>query len=657
MMNKQKGRFMKEVIWNPYGDYIKKSNVKRFMDKHRIKTYKELISRSVDDIEWFWDAMMEDCNVEWFKTYDKLLDLDKSRSFEWAKWFIGGKINIAHNSLDRHAKDPLAKNRLAFIWEGEDGTIEKWTYFDLYTEANRCANALTGLGIKKGDTIGFYMPMIPELIVAFWACLKIGAPFVPVFSGFGAKALAIRMDDAEVKVLFTADGSFRRGKQIELKPICDEAAKMCSSIKHIIVKKRIGKHDIPWIDGRDIWWDDIVPKQSKQFETEKMDAEDFAMILFSSGTTGPPKGTIHTHAGSTAQIVKELGYAFDAKPNDRFFWVTDIGWMMGPWQIIGVQHYGGTHIIYEGAPNYPNPDRIWDMVERHQITTLGISPTAIRLLMRSGLEWVEKHDLSSLRILGSTGEPWDPDSYMWFFENIGKKQSPIINISGGTEMVGCLLSPLPISPLKPCTLGGPGLAMDIDVFDDDGNPIRGGIGHLVCKKPCPSFTKGFLKDPQRYLETYFSKWPEVWYHGDWAHVDEDGFWFLHGRSDDTIKVAGKRTGPGEIEAALIEHPAVSEAAAIGVPHEIKGEAVVCFVTLQSGYSPSEELREELKEQVVKFHGKTLRPEGVRFLGALPKTRSAKIVRGTIKKKYLGEDIGDISSIENPEAIEEISKAK
>lgn len=648
---------MKEVIWKPYGDYITKSNIKRFMDKHRIKDYKELISKSTDEIDWFWNAMMEDCNVEWFKEYDTLLDLDASKSFEWAKWFIAGKINIAHNSLDRHAKDPFAKNRLAFIWEGEDGSIEKWTYFDLYTEANRCANALKELGIKKGDTVGFYMPMIPELIVAFWACLKIGAPFVPVFSGFGAKALAIRMDDAEVKVIFTADGSFRRGKQIELKTVCDEAAKICSGIEHIIVRKRIGKPNIPWVDGRDIWWEDIVPKQSRQFDTEKMDAEDFAMILFSSGTTGRPKGTIHTHAGATAQIVKELGYAFDAKPSDRFFWVTDIGWMMGPWQIIGLQHYGGTHIIYEGAPNYPHPDRIWDMVERHQITTLGISPTAIRLLKRSGLEWVEKHDLSSIRILGSTGEPWDPDSYMWFFENIGKKQSPIINISGGTEMVGCLLSPLPISPLKPCTLGGPGLAMDIDVFDDHGNPIRGGIGHLVCKKPCPSFTKGFLKDPQRYLETYFSKWPEVWYHGDWAHVDEDGFWFLHGRSDDTIKVAGKRTGPGEIEAALIEHPAVSEAAAIGVPHEIKGETVVCFVILQSDYSPSEELREELKGQVIKFHGKTLRPEDILFLNAIPKTRSAKIVRGTIKKKYLGEAVGDISSIENPEAIEEISKAK
>ncbi len=648
---------MKGLIWEPSGDYLEKSNIKRFMDKHNIKDYEDLIARSTKDVEWFWEAMMKDCDVEWFKPYEKVLDLGNSKSFEWAKWFIGGTINIAHNSLDRHARNPLSKNRLAFIWEGEDGSCEKWTYWDLFQEANRCANALRSLGIRKGDTVGFYMPMIPELVVAFWACLKIGAPFVPVFSGFGPKALGVRMEDAEVKVLFTADGSLRRGKPVELKPACDEAAGMAPTIEHIIVKKRLGDRGIPWTEGRDVWWEDVVPMQSKNFETEEMDAEDYSMILFSSGTTGRPKGTIHTHAGAMAQMVKEVGYYFDVKPDDRFFWVTDIGWMMGPWQIIGVQHYGGTHMIYEGAPNYPDPDRIWDMVERHSITILGISPTAVRLLMRSGMEWVEKHDLSSLRILGSTGEPWDPDSYMWFFQNIGKKRCPVINISGGTEMVGCLLSPMPICSLKACTLRGPGLAMDVDVYDDDGKPIRGGIGHLVCKKPCPSFTKGFLKDPQRYVETYFSKWPEVWYHGDWAHVDEDGFWFLHGRSDDTIKIAGKRTGPGEIEAALIEHPAVSEAAAIGIPHEIKGETVVCFVLLQPGYKPTEDLRLALKEQVVKFHGKTLRPEDVRFVNALPKTRSAKIVRGIIKKKYLGEDLGDISSVENPEAIEEIGRTK
>ncbi|RME24998.1 MAG: AMP-dependent synthetase, partial [Deltaproteobacteria bacterium] len=410
-------------------------------------------------------------------------------------------------------------------------------------------------------------------------------------------------------------------------------------------------------EGRDLLWSESVPGQPDEFECEQMDSEEVAMILYSSGTTGKPKGTVHTHGGATAQIVKELGYAFDVKPGDRFFWVTDIGWMMGPWQIIGVQHYGATHMIFEGAPNHPEPDRVWQMVERHKLTHLGVSPTLIRLLMREGDNWVDKHDLSSLRITGSTGETWDPESYMWFFEKVGKRRLPIINISGGTEMVGCLLSPLPITELKPCTLRGPGLGMDIDVFDDDGKPVRGKVGHLVCKKPAPSFTRGFLKDPQRYIETYFSRWPEVWYHGDFASIDEDGFWFLHGRSDDTIKVAGKRTGPAEIEAALIEHPAVSEAAAIGVPHELKGQVPVCFVVLAPGYRPDEKLRQELVEQVVKFHGKTLRPQEVRFVEVLPKTRSAKIVRKVIRKVYLGEsDIGDTSSIENPDAIEKIRQA-
>jgi len=648
---------MQGIIWEPYGDYLENSNVRLFMNKHGIKDYDDLIKRSISDIRWFWNAMMDDCRVEWYRKYDQILDMGKSKSFEWARWFVGGKINIVHNTLDRHAMDPLVKNRLAFIWEGEDGSVQKWTYLDLYIEVNRCANALRSLGVGKGDTVGLYMPMVPELLVVFFACLKIGAPMIPVFSGFGATALAVRLEDAGAKVLFTTDGSFRRGRRVEMKPACDEAARMVPSLKHIVVSRRLGDVDIPWTEGRDIWWHDLVPGQSKECKTEIMNAEDICFILFSSGTTGRPKGTMHTHGGALAQIAKEVGYSLDVKPSDRFFWVTDIGWMMGPWQIIGVQHHGGCHFIYEGAPNHPDADRLWDMVERHQITTLGISPTLIRLLMRSGGKWVEKHDLSSLRILASTGEPWDTESYMWFFENVGKKKLPIMNISGGTEMVGCLLQPYPVASLKPCTLRGPGLAMDIDVFDDNGKPIRGGIGHLVCKQPCPSFTKSFLKDDARYIETYFSRWPEVWYHGDWALVDEDGFWFLHGRSDDTIKVAGKRTGPAEIEAALIEHPVVSEAAAVGVPHKLKGEGVICFVVLHTGEEPSEKLRDELKEQVVKSLGKTLRPDDLKFVNVLPKTRSGKIVRGVIKKIYLGEDPGDIASIENPEALDEIAAAQ
>lgn len=639
-----------EIIWDPDEDFLKNSNISRFMRKHNIKSYSELIKRSTEDIEWFWDAALKDTGVEWFRPYSKIMDM--SDGFPWTKWFIGGQINIVHNCLDRHALKPNSAGKVALIWEGEDGQFRSWTYGELYREVNRCANALKSLGISRGAAVGFYMPMIPELIIAFFACLKLGAVVVPIFSGFGSKALATRLQDAEALVLISADGSLRRGKAIGLKEVVDEVAASVPTLRHTIIVKRTAQ-TIPWVEGRDIWWRDIVPIQSDICQTEALEAEDRSLIIFTSGTTGRPKGTVHTHAGCIAQMAKEIGYYFDYRPGDVFFWVTDIGWMMGPWQIIGVQFYGGTHVIYEGAPNHPNPGRLWEMVDRHRVTTLGISPTLIRMLMREGVSWVGNRNLRSLRVLGSTGEPWDRDSYIWYFENVGRRRCPIINISGGTEIVGCLLAPLPIAPLKPCTLLGPGLGMDVDVFDDDGKPIRGGIGHLVCKKPAPSMTKGFLKDPQRYIETYFSRWPDVWYHGDWAHIDNDGFWFLHGRADDTIKVGGKRVGPAEIEAALMEDQAVSEACAIGIPHEIKGEAIVCFVVLHPNNNPGKELASRLKDEVAKILGKTLTPDEIKFVGALPKTRSAKIVRGVIRKKYLGEELGDLSSVENPEALDAI----
>jgi acetyl-CoA synthetase len=632
-------------IWSPPPETVSNANVTRFMKAHGIATREELHRRSVADIAWFWDAALKDLGIEWYAPYRQVVD--RSKGIEWSSWFLGGRMNIVHNCIDRHVGD-----KHALIWEGDDGAVRKVTYRELDGMIGRLAAWMRKEGIKPGDAVGIYMPMVPEIVAAFFACLKVGAVVVPVFSAFAAPALAVRLADAEAKVLFTADGVSRRGKESPLKPEADAAVAQVPTIRRVVVFERLGI-DVPMTPGRDVRWSDIEAGSSP---TEKLDAEAPSMILYTSGTTGKPKGTVHTHAGALAQMAKELGYAFDVKRDDVFFWVTDIGWMMGPWELIGVTCFGATVVLFEGAPNYPNPDRLWEIVERHRVTHLGISPTAIRLLKTTGPEWVAKRDLSSLRILGSTGEPWDPDSYLWYFEHVGKRRCPVINISGGTEIVGCLLSPLPIMPLKPCSLGGPGLGMDVDVFGDDGKPIRGGIGHLVCKQPAPSMTKGFLKDPRRYLETYFSKWPGVWYHGDWAKVDEDGQWFLYGRSDDTIKVAGKRTGPAEVEGALIEHAAVAEAAAIGVPHEVKGESVVCFVVLKPGFEPSEPLREELKNQVVKHLGKTLKPEALKFVKMLPKTRSAKIVRGAIRKKYLGQAVGDVASVENPAALDEIGNA-
>lgn len=643
---------MSKVIWEPYGDYIEKSNITRFMKKHNIGSYQELIERSTGDTRWFWDAALEDLGVDWYEPYTQTFD--SSEGFPWTKWFIGGKLNIVHNCIDRHlAKRP---DQTAIIADSDEGNVRKVTYSELNREVCRAANGLKSLGVTKGDFVGIYMPMAPEIVCAFFACLKIGAIVIPVFSGFGPTALATRLEDAKAKVLFTADGTKRRGKTVQIKTQADKALEDAPSIQKVIVLRHAGI-DCPWDEKRDIWWHDFVKDQPDECQTEVLEAEDHAIIIYTSGTTGKPKGTVHTHAGALAQCAKELGYNFDVKPESIFFWLSDIGWMMGPWEMIGVQFHGGTYVIFDGAPNYPEPDRLWELVETHKIETLGISPTAIRMFITYGEEWVKKHDLSSLKYLGSTGEPWDPESYMWFFNNVGGGRCPVINISGGTEIIGCLLAPLPVHPLKPCSLQGPGLGMDIDVFDEEGKQVRGALGHLVCKKPAPSMTKGFLNDPQRYLETYFSRWPQVWYHGDWALVDDDGYWFLHGRSDDTIKVAGKRTGPAEIEAALIEHSDVVEAAAVGVPHEIKGQAVVCFVVLKQGEEPSEDLRGELSNLVVKHLGKTLRPQKVLFVSALPKTRSAKIVRGVIRKKYLSQDLGDTASVENPDAIDEIAKAK
>ena len=644
---------MQKVIWEPYGDYIEKSNIRRFMDKHGIKDFKELHARSVKDIAWFWDEALKDLGMEWYRPFDRLLD--DSGGIQWAKWFVGGKMNIVHNCIDRHIAAGIG-DKTCLIHEDDVGGERELTYAQMDQMVCKTANALLSLGLKKGDIIGIYMPMVPEIVAAFFAALKIGVVVIPVFSGFGATALATRLDDAKAKLLFTADGSSRRGKKFPIKPEADRALEGIPSIENVIVVNNMDI-DVPMQEGRDHYWHDLVDTQSSQCETAQLDAEDISLIIYTSGTTGKPKGTVHTHAGALAQVAKELGYAFDVKPDSRFFWVTDIGWMMGPWQMMGVQFHGGTHMIFEGAPNWPDPDRLWAMVEKHKISHLGISPTAIRLLMTYDLEWVTKHDLSSLKYFGSTGEPWDPDSYMWFFEQVGKKAVPIINISGGTEIIGCLLSPLPITPLKPSSLSGPALGMDTAAFDNDGNRIEKGIGHLVCLQPAPSMTKGFLNDAQRYIDTYFSMWDDIWYHGDWAEIDEEGFWYIRGRSDDTIKVAGKRTGPAEIESALLEHSAVMEAAAVGVPHKLKGQDVVAFVVLAPGNELSEELREELRMQVVKHLGKTLKPQNVLFVDALPKTRSAKILRGTIKRKYLGEDVGDIASCENPEAIEGIATAK
>ena len=663
-----------EIAHEPSQEFVESTNVAEFMQTYGIDDYDDLIERTTTELEgepesgvdWFWDELVDYLGIEFYEAYDEVRDTSEGPQF--TDWYPGGELNVAHNVVDRHAAvDEERRNKVATIWEGEHGEVREVTYHELHRQANRVANALEERGIGTGDTVGLYMPMVPEVVSILYGCFKVGAIAVPIFSGFGVDAAATRIADSECSVLFIGDGFYRRGDPVFLKSATDEAIEEAGHVEHTIVFDRLGagsatsEHEIPWIDDRDEWWADAVETQDDEYETKSLDSSQESMLLYSSGTTGKPKGIVHTHAGVQVQCPKEVYFGMDLKPADRFFWVSDIGWMMGPWSLIGTHTFGGTVFMYEGAPDYPEPDRFWSMIDRHKLTQFGISPTAIRALRKHGDEWLEGHDLSSLRILGSTGEPWDPESWHWFHENVGGGDSPIINISGGTEICGCFLMPMPTEPLKPCTLGGPGLGMDIDIVDRDGNSVRENNerGYLVARDSCPSMTKSLWSGDERYLNEYWLTFrdPPMWDHGDWAQKDDDGFWFLHGRADDALNVAGRKVGPAEVEGALIDHEAVNQAAAIGAPDDTTGTAVVAYVVLEAGIEETDDLREELRAQVGEELGKPFRPREVLFVDEFPKTQSGKIIRRAIQATYTGEDLGDMSSIENPAALEELEDAR
>lgn len=638
---------MAEALWSPSEDYVARANVTRFMRANGVASYPELVARSQGDVEWFWDAVVRDLNIEFYEPYRQVLDV--SAGVPWAHWFTGGKLNLAHNCVDRWAV--AAPDRPAVVWEAEEGATRIVSYRELREMANRLANGLRSLGVGKGDAVGIFMPMSPEIVAATLACAKLGAIYLPIFSGYAADAAAVRLADAGAKVLLTADGYFRRGRLITMKETADAAAGMAPTVEHVVVWGRAGRTDLPWDGRRDVRWEDLVAAESADFENERLDSEHPLFIAYTSGTTGRPKGSVHVHGGFLVKVAEEVAYQTDVHPDEILHWVSDLGWIMGPWQIVGAGALGATVLLYDGVPNHPTADRLWDIAERHRVNVLGVSPTLIRALIPSGEELVRRHDLSSLRIIGSTGEPWNPDPYRWLFRVVGGGRCPIINLSGGTEVGACFLSPAPVSELRECTLGGPALGMDIDVWGPDGRPVPAGeVGELVCKKPWPAMTRGIWKDPERYIATYWSRWPDVWVHGDWASVDADGLWYLHGRSDDTLKVAGKRLGPAEVESALASHPAVAESAAVGVPHEVKGEAVWCFVVLRPGVEASDELAGELAGTVAGHVGKAFKPSRVVFVDELPKTRSAKIVRRALRAVAAGADPGDLSSLENPDAL-------
>lgn len=640
---------MGRYAWEPSAEYVDRANVTRLMRAHGISDYRELVARSQEEIEWFWPAVIEDLGIEFYEPYHTLLDTSEGIAFP--RWFVGGRINLVHNCVDKHAR--ATPDAPAIVHEAEDGSSGTLTYAQLAAEVARVANGLKALGVSEGDAVGVYLPMVPEAVIAAYACAKIGAIYLPIFSGFGAPAIATRLNDAKARVLLTADGFARRGATVPMLATAHEAVAQSPAVERVVILRRTGAAPLA---GEDLDWAEAFGSQSAGCETARLDPEAPLMIAYTSGTTGMPKGSVHVHGGFLVKIAEEAAYQTDVHPGELLYWVTDMGWIMGPWQTVGAHANGAAVFLYEGAPDHPGPDRLWAMVERHRIDVLGISPTLVRALMPAGEEAVTRHDLSSLRILGSTGEPWNPGPYEWFSRVVGGERCPVINISGGTEVGACFLGQAPVLPTKVCSLGTPALGMAIDVYGPDGRPVRGEVGELVCTKPWPAMTRGFWGNRQRYLDTYWSRWPDVWVHGDWASIDEDGYWFLHGRSDDTMNIAGKRIGPAEFESAAVRHPAVIECAAVGVPDEVKGEQVWCFCILAPGHDPTPELGDEVAATIAGELGKAFKPAAVRFVTELPRTRSAKILRRAIRAKILGQDPGDLSSLENPSALEAIERS-
>lgn len=642
-----------EIVWRPTSEEVESANLTAFLRQHHLQSFEELMEKSTRETAWFTEAVLRFLDIQFSTPYETVMDLRDGIAFP--RWCVGGRMNIIHNCLDKYQRSPAAKS-IALRWEGEEGSSRTLTYAELFAEVNRAANALRSLGLGKGDAIGLYMPMTPEIVIALLAIAKIGGIILPLFSGYGAGAVVSRLADAEAKALFTADGSLRRGKPVEMKSAADEAAAQVPSLRHLIVLRRTGQ-PVSMQAGRDHWWHELVSAQADQALTEDTAAEDPLMLIYTSGTTGKPKGALHTHCGFPVKAAQDMAFGTDVHPGEVIYWMTDMGWMMGPWLVFGSLLLGASMLLYDGAPDYPDPSRLWQLAESHRVAQMGVSPTLIRALIPHGETPFAGRDLSALRCFASTGEPWNPEPWKWLFEKVGQGRRPIINYSGGTEISGGILMGNPLLPLKPCAFSAPCPGMAADVVDENGQPLRNAVGELVIRAPWIGMTRGFWKDPQRYLDTYWSRWPNVWVHGDFAAIDSDGLWYILGRSDDTLKIAGKRLGPAEVESVVVAHPAVVESAAIGIPDPLKGTALVVFAVLQPGQANLEQARAEIQQRIVDEMGKALAAKKILFVSDLPKTRNAKVMRRMIRAAYLGQDPGDTSSLVNPQAVEEIAHAR
>lgn len=640
------------VVWTPTDELRMRSNWALFFRQAGVNNIEELNVRAARDPEWFWNELIRFQKFPFLKPYAKALDL--SGGIEFPNWCVGGTTNITLACLDRHRAAGLG-GELALVFEAEDGTVEQVTYDALYERTCRLASGLERLDLKPGDCVGLYMPLMTDSVVAYLALARLGCIVLPLFSGFGAAAIVDRLNDGKAVALITVDASMRRGRRVDMMGIADEAARSIPTLRHIVVKDRF-RTGATRKAGRDHDMDALSDAGDADYPARELPAEAPLMVVYTSGTTGKPKGTVHTHCGFGIKTAQDLHLIFDVKRGDRLLWMTDMGWLVGPVQTVGGLMAGATLVLAEGVPDYPGPDRLWRLVEHHRVSILGLSPTAARLMIQAGIPAVTAHDLTSVRLVASTGEPWDPTSWMWIFEHVLRRRGPLLNYSGGTETGGILASHL-LAPLRPASLHGPLPGTGADIVDEHGSSVDAGeVGELVMRAPCIGTTRGLWNDREKYLDTYWRRFPGMWVHGDWASRDAQGVWRLHGRSDDTIKLAGKRTGPAEIEAALMATGLCADAAAVAVPDSVAGSALVCAVVPVAGSDTGPAFEAALRDAIGSALGPAYRPRRIVVLEALPKTRNLKTMRRVIRALLVGESPGDLSSLLNPESLDPIRAA-
>ncbi len=640
-------------VWEASPDVLNATTLSRFLREHQLADFDALLKKADAEPHWFWDALLRFFAVRFSRPYTQILDTNGG--IAWPQWCVGGETNLVLNCLDRHRDTPTWQ-KTAIIWEGENGMQRRWSYAELDSETARLAGALRELGLGRGDVVAIYMPMLPEIAAAYFAIAKIGAIAMPLFSGFGPQPILDRLVDSSAKAVITVDGGWRRGKCVAMKSVLDNAALHAPALKHIVVLKQVGQ-ETPMQGGRDVWWSDIVQSQPPTAPTEMMPADAPVMLMYTSGTTGRAKGTVHTHCGVIGKNLLDVGLCLDLKADDRLMWLSDFGWAAGTKIVVSAPMLGATLVLAEGTPDYPDPGRQWRLVETHGVTLCGTVPTAVRQMMRQPLDVVRRHDLSSLRATVSAGEPWNEDAWLWFFEHVCGRRIPILNYGGGTECGGAILIGTFHRPLKPCAFGSAVPGVGADVVDSQGKTCPPGqMGELVMRQPSMGLTRGLWQDPQRYVENYWQQIPGVWVQGDLARRDADGLWYMLGRSDDTIKIAGKRTGPAEIESVLMESKLVVEAAVVGLPDALTGASLNCVCVAAANAGPLDSLCERIAEVVTTRFGAPYRPRRVLLVSALPKTRNEKIMRRVVRAVISGGELGDLASLVNPEAIDELRAA-